>query len=118
LGWSQGELHQQINVEGTRNVAAAARAAGAKLVHVSTVNALALGRRQSPAAEDTALPGIVECPYVLTKRASEEVVLEEVGRGLSATIVHPGLIFGPWDWKPSSGKMFLAVARYTPFAPT
>jgi len=118
LGWTQRDLHEQINVQGTRNVAAAARAAGAKLVHVSSVNALGLGLRTQPADEESALPGIVECPYVLTKRAAEQIVLEEVGRGLVASIVNPGLLLGPWDWKPSSGKMFLAVARFAPWAPT
>jgi dihydroflavonol-4-reductase len=117
LGWTQLDQHQQINVEGTRHVAAAARAAGARLVHVSTVNALGLGLRTEPADEETALPGIVECPYVLTKRAAEQAVLDEVGRGLWAAIVNPGLLMGPWDWKPSSGKMFLAVAKFAPWAP-
>ena len=118
LGWSQADLHQQINVEGTRNVVAAAREAGARLVHVSTVNALGLGRLKQPATEEAALGGIVECPYVRSKREADKIVLEEASRGLWAAIVHPGLIFGPWDWKPSSGKMLLAVARYTPYAPT
>src|SRR6266850_1958271 len=68
LGWKQLDQHQSINVEGTRNVAAAAREAGAKLVHVSAINALGLGRLDQPADEESALPGIVECPYVVTKR--------------------------------------------------
>lgn len=117
LGWTQLDKHQQINVEGTRNVAVAARDAGAKMVHVSSVNALGLGLRTDPADEDSALPGIVECPYVLTKREAERIVQEEVSRGLWAAIVNPGLLLGPWDWKPSSGKMYLAVAHFAPWAP-
>jgi dihydroflavonol-4-reductase len=31
--------------------------------------------------------------------------------------VNPGCMFGPWDWKPSSGKMLLAVARFAPIYP-
>jgi dihydroflavonol-4-reductase len=118
LGWKQVEQHQAINVEGTRHVAAAARAEGAKLVHVSSSNALGLGRLDRPADEDSALPGIVECPYVVTKREAERVVLAEVGRGLDATIVNPCCMFGPWDWKPSSGKMLLAVTKFAPIYPT
>jgi dihydroflavonol-4-reductase len=117
IGWDHGDVHDQINVEGTRNVAAAARSAGAKLVHVSAINALGLGKLEQPADEESALPGIVNCHYVRTKREAERIVLEEVERGLWATIVNPGFILGPWDWKPSSGKMFLAVARFSPFAP-
>ena len=118
LGWKQLEQHRQINVEGTRNVAAAARAAGLRMVHVSGINALGLGRLDQPADEETALPGIVECPYVVTKREAEQVVLAEVARGLDAVIVNPGCMFGPWDWKPSSGKMLLAVTKFAPVYPT
>jgi dihydroflavonol-4-reductase len=117
IGWTQHDLHQRINVEGARNIAAAARLAGAKLVHVSTINALGLGHLSQPADEETALPGIIECPYVTTKRQAELIVLDEVARGLAAVIVNPSLMLGPWDWKPSSGKMVLAVARFAPFAP-
>lgn len=117
IGWSQQREHRTINVEGTRNVAAAARKSGARLVHVSSVNALGLGRLESPATEETALEGIVLCPYVVTKRAGEEVVQEEIRQGLSAVIVNPGFMLGPWDWKPSSGKMLLEVARFAPLAP-
>jgi dihydroflavonol-4-reductase len=48
---------------------------------------------------------------------SETVVLEQVAQGLDAVIVNPGCMFGPWDWKPSSGKMLLAVARFAPIYP-
>ncbi len=117
IGWRQADMHQAINIEGTRHVAAAARAAGARLVHVSTVNALGLGRLEEPADEETALPGIVPVPYVTTKRAAEQVVLDEVDRGLWAAIVHPATMFGPWDWKPSSGRMLLEVTQRSLFAP-
>ena len=34
-------------------------------------------------------------------------------------MIHPGFMLGPWDWKPSSGRMLLAVAQqFTPLAPT
>lgn len=117
IGWTQLDLHRQINVEGTRNVAAAARQAAAKLVHISSVNALGLGEVASPASEETALPGIVECPYVITKREAEQVVLEEIKKGLWAVLVNPSFMLGPWDWKPSSGKMLLALSRFVPSAP-
>ncbi|MGI8980088.1 MAG: NAD-dependent epimerase/dehydratase family protein [Pirellulaceae bacterium] len=118
IGWSQLKEHQSANVEGAKNVAAATRAAGARMVHVSTVNALGLGRLDNPATEETALPGVILCPYVATKRAGEEAVQKEMEQGLSAVIVNPGFMLGPWDWKPSSGKMLLEVARFAPLAPT
>jgi len=119
FGWTQADLHQAINVDGTRNVAAAARAAGARLVHVSTTNALGLGALAQPADEEHGLlPGIPEVPYVVSKRQAEQIVRDEVSRGLWGTIVNPTTMFGPWDWKPSSGKMLLEVTRFASFAPT
>jgi dihydroflavonol-4-reductase len=118
IGWSQLSEHQAVNVDGARNVAAVARAVGARLVHVSSVNALGLGRLDNPATEETALPGAIPCPYVVTKRAGEAAVEQEIEKGLSAVIVNPSFMLGPWDWKPSSGKMLLAVAHFAPLAPT
>jgi dihydroflavonol-4-reductase len=117
IGWTQRDVHKTINVDGTRNVVTAARESGARLVHVSTINALGLGQRGAPADEETALPGIVPVPYVVTKRAADEVVLGATEHGLWATIVHPATMFGPWDWKPSSGKMLLEVTKFCLIAP-
>lgn len=118
IGWTELDLHWAINVEGTRNVAAAARAAGARLVHVSSTNALRLGKLYEPANEEEGGPGMLELPYVLSKREAERVVLREVDEGLWAAIVNPTTMFGPWDWKPSSGQMILEVSRFAPWAPT
>ena len=45
LGWRGLDLHRSVNVEGTRNVARAAKDAGVRMVHVSSVDALGLGSR-------------------------------------------------------------------------
>ncbi|HUY36356.1 MAG TPA: NAD-dependent epimerase/dehydratase family protein [Pirellulales bacterium] len=111
IGWSGLEKQRAINVDGTRHLAAAAREVGARLVHVSTVDAMGYGTRAKPADEDTPLNGHVACPYVVTKREAEHVVLEQVELGLDAVIVNPAFMLGPWDWKPSSGRMLLAVAK-------
>ncbi|MCR9119826.1 MAG: NAD-dependent epimerase/dehydratase family protein [bacterium] len=118
IGWRQMETSQAVNVDGAKNVAIAAREAGAKMVHVSSVNALGMGAVDALADEETPLGGNVPCGYVLTKRESEVVVQEQVELGLDASIVNPGFMLGPWDWKPSSGKMFLEVANnFTPIGP-
>jgi dihydroflavonol-4-reductase len=31
-------------------------------------------------------------------------------QGLDAVIVNPGFMLGPWDWKPSSGRVLLKIA--------
>jgi dihydroflavonol-4-reductase len=102
LGWTRLDEQREINVEGTRHVAAAAMEEGVRMVLVSSVDALAVGRRDQPADEDTPREGQVPCGYVLTKREAEAVVQQHVAQGLQAP----------------SGRMLLAVARqFTPLAP-
>lgn len=118
IGWSQADLHQAVNVEGTRNIVQAAQKVQARLVYVSSVNALGLGGLDFEADEETARPGIVPCHYVTSKRMAEELVLEQAGNGLNAVVVNPGFMLGPWDWRPSSGRMMLEVtSRFMPLAP-
>ena len=88
-----------------------ARRAGARLVHVSTIDALGLVPYGLISDEETPIAGGVPCTYVVTKREAEQAVLAEVARGLAATIVNPAFVIGPWDWTPSSGRMLLVVAH-------
>jgi dihydroflavonol-4-reductase len=111
IGRTGLQLQEEVNIEGTRCVAEAALAAGCRMVHVSTIDAVGLGSRRAPADEQTPDGRTVLCPYVVTKRAAEKQVLQCVRRGLHAVIVNPGCMLGPWDWKPSSGRMLLEVAR-------
>jgi dihydroflavonol-4-reductase len=109
-GWRYADAMREVNVEGTRRIARAARRAGARFVHISSVDAIGLRPDGEPADEDTP-PGVMpECPYVVTKREAERAVLDEVEQGLDAVIVNPVYMLGPWDWRPSSGRMLLEVA--------
>ena len=118
LGWSGADLAWETNVEGTRCVAQAALEHGLRMIHVSSINALGLGSWQQPADEQSPPGGQVRCPYVLTKREAEEVVRQLAAEGLDVVIVNPGLMFGPWDWKPSSGRILLELTRhFVPLAP-
>jgi nucleoside-diphosphate-sugar epimerase len=111
IGWTGLDAARAINVEGTRHVAQAVLAAGTRLVHVSSIDAIGSGEGGAAADEETVPSGGVLCPYVVTKREAEQVVLSLVEQGLDARIVNPGFMIGPYDWKPSSGRMLLWVAR-------
>ncbi|MHB0957769.1 MAG: NAD-dependent epimerase/dehydratase family protein [Pirellulaceae bacterium] len=118
LGWRNADLHACVNHGGTQQMATAARAAGARMVHVSTINTLGFGTRDRLADETWSAGPNIACPYVTSKQAAERSVREQIEQGLDACIVHPGLMFGPWDWKPSSGRMLIdVVRRFTPLAP-
>lgn len=118
IGWRRMEEAMKVNEVGSRNVAQVAREGELRMVHVSTTNTLAIGRHDAPADESTPGDGQISSTYVLSKRAAEAAVEQEIAAGLQATIVHPGFMLGPWDWKPSSGRMLVEVARRpTPLAP-
>jgi dihydroflavonol-4-reductase len=113
MGWRQSDVYQAINVEGTRNVANACREFGARMVHVSSTDVFGRCSLTIPTDEETPPGPTPKTPYAMTKRAAEIVVLDECERGLNGVIVNPGFMLGPWDWKPSSGKVVLAVGRGT-----
>ncbi len=98
---------EAVNVKGTENVLAALPE-GVRLIHVSTVDALGMRSRAQPADEDCA-PAAHEggVPYVDTKRLADQRVLAHGG---NTVIVYPTYMIGPWDWRPSSGKMLLEIA--------
>lgn len=114
IGWTKLEESRRINVAGTAALARAARERGVPMVHVSTVNTLGRKSIESPADETTKLEDFVACSYVVTKREAEEAVKAEQQKGLRATIVYPGFMLGPYDWKPSSGKMMLETMQQKP----
>lgn len=122
IGWKRMEESMRANRDGSATVAEAARRHGCRMVHIGTVNTLALAAGNQPATEDsviTALTEQVPCAYVASKRASVAAVQQAIDRGLDANFVHPGFMLGPWDWKPSSGRMMLELGRrYIPACPT
>jgi len=103
------------NVEGTRHVVQAVRDARVpRLVHCSTVGAVGLTENGAPCTEEArwnfAEHGLDD-GYVTTKRQAEGVVREAVAEGLDAVIVNPTYMLGPYDAKPSSGKLIQGVAE-------
>jgi len=81
------------NVEGTAEVARAARRLGIRLVHTSSLGATGPRSPQRPPDEDEALRPINA--YGESKRRSEEIVKNLAG--LDWTIVRPTLVYGPRD---------------------
>ena len=91
----------QVNVEGTRLAAVAARRLGVRLVHVSSVSVY--GRQaadEPPGTRNEAAPsGPLEEHdyYARSKRMAEAMVRAEVALGLEATILRPCVVYGEGD---------------------
>ncbi|TWU48169.1 NAD-dependent epimerase/dehydratase family protein [Rubripirellula reticaptiva] len=122
IGWQRMEESMRVNRDGTAMIVEACIEHDKPIVHIGTVDTLALGAREKPASETTRLNengSATLCSYVASKRAGVDVVKSAVRRGLQALIIHPGFMLGPWDWKPSSGQMIVEVAKtWRPLAPS
>ena len=101
--WAPKPLFEATNVEGTRNVLAAAERAGVEtVVYASSVAALGTPQRGGAADETTpADPAEIIGPYKLSKYRAEQEALAAVGRGLRVVIVNPSFPVGPGDVKPT-----------------
>jgi dihydroflavonol-4-reductase len=93
----------RANVEGTRSVLAAARAAGVpRTVHTSSVAAIGVRNDGAPADETyQSAPGRLIGAYKRSKYLAEMEVRRAVGAGQDVVIVNPTTPVGPWDAKPT-----------------
>jgi nucleoside-diphosphate-sugar epimerase len=115
-------VHQQTNVDGTRVVYEAARAAGARrFVHISSVIVYGTAP-QSNGNGDGAVPESTPYPaepdrwayYLRSKVAAEQVVLEAPEGGPEVVVLRPGLIYGPGAEGPvTRGLVQLGSVRLT-----
>lgn len=95
--WGAMDDFVRVNVEGTRNVLDAAQAAGARVVHISSV--AIWGFRFENELDDDHEPRPCGVPYVDTKGSSDVLA-----RRRGAVVVRPGDVYGPrsipWAVRP------------------
>lgn len=103
------------NIDGTANVISAVKKAKSpRLIHCSSIVTRAISETGEPVTEKEAWNfgkfGLDD-GYAVTKYKSEQLVLAAAKNGLDAVIVNPTYMFGPYDSKPSSGKMIIDVIQ-------
>lgn len=82
------------------------------LVHTSTSNTVGCGTAEKPATEEAPMaPPFKGGYYADSKREGERVILAAATEGRHVVVVNPGFMIGPWDVKPSSGRLLLAAFR-------
>jgi dihydroflavonol-4-reductase len=90
---SREEEYVAVNVDGTREVAAAAGERGARLVYVSSLAAAGPAGPRAPRSEDD--PPAPMTAYGRSKLGGERAVAAVTG--LQWTILRPGVVYGPGD---------------------
>ena len=106
------ELYR-TNVDGTRNILGAARAAGVRrVVYTSSVATIGIPKDGTPGSEDTpsTLADMVG-HYKRSKFLAEEAAREAVRAGSEVVIVNPSTPVGPGDIKPTpTGQLVFDAA--------
>jgi dihydroflavonol-4-reductase len=118
LGAFDPQQLYRTNVEGTRNILDAARAAGVRrVVYTSSVATIGIPADGSPGTEATrATVSDMIGHYKRSKFLAEEVARDAARAGTPVVIVNPSTPVGPGDVKPTpTGQMVLdAAAGRTP----
>ncbi len=103
-----------VNVQGTKDLLAAAAEAGvSRVIYTSTVGTLGNPGDGTPGTEDTPV-SLAEMTghYKRSKFLAEQAVLEFVRQGLPVVLVHPSTPVGPWDSRPTpTGQMIVDFLR-------
>jgi dihydroflavonol-4-reductase len=111
---ARGEIYFRINVQGTENVIEAVLENKIKrLIHVGSASSFGYGTIENPGNETTPFKSAkYKVDYIESKKLGQERVINAVKeRGLNALIVCPTFMIGPYDSKPSSGAMIIAIVN-------
>lgn len=103
----------KVNIEGTENVIQAVKDNKIKrLVYVGTANSFGNGSSLDDLGDETNeyTAHKYGLDYMDSKKKAQDLLLDAVKNdGLPALIVNPTFMIGPYDSKPSSGTMVLAI---------
>jgi dihydroflavonol-4-reductase len=108
------EYFKKVNIIPTEHIVRAVLSQGNKrMVYVSTANTFAPGSKENPGSESSPFSlKRFNSGYINSKYIAQRHVLENVAHnGLNAVIVNPTFIIGPFDSKPSSGKLILHALK-------
>lgn len=111
---ARGEIYFKINVKGTENaIEAALQNKMKRLVHVGSASSFGYGTMENPGNETSAYKSAkYKVDYIESKKLGQEKVIAAVKeKGLDAIVVCPTFMIGPYDSKPSSGALIIAIAK-------
>ncbi len=95
-------LNARIRTEGTRNLVAAAKAAGARRFIVQSV-AFAYAPGKEPHVETDPL-NLVDGPRLVTVRAAADMERQVLESGMEGIVLRYGLLYGPGTWSEGPAR--------------
>ncbi|MFH4967751.1 NAD-dependent epimerase/dehydratase family protein [Gaetbulibacter sp. M240] len=100
--------YENINLRGTKKVVQAAiKMKLKKFVFVSTANVCGFGPKNDPGSETQAIKKpFSDSSYSISKKKAQDYVLSMTSK-IEVVVVNPSFMIGPYDSKPSSGKIIL-----------
>jgi dihydroflavonol-4-reductase len=104
------EVFERINVNSTKNIIQASMNQGNKrMVYISTAATFGPGPKDNPGTEQSPFAlRAFHSGYIDSKVMAQEYILKSVTtQGLNAVVINPTFMIGPYDVKPSSGKIIL-----------
>jgi dihydroflavonol-4-reductase len=108
----------EVNINGTKNVVNACIENDVKhLIHISSISALGDSKGKIIDEETPRDFNDYHSNYSKGKYLSEQEVWRGIQEGLSATILNPGVIFGPNNCTRSSGTMIARIDKGLPALP-
>ncbi|HSR38587.1 MAG TPA: NAD-dependent epimerase/dehydratase family protein [Phnomibacter sp.] len=101
-----------MNVEGTRNVIAAAEQSGVhRLVFTSSAVVFSRSIRTAITEEDPLMDPFEE-DYAITKFLAQKEIIAAAKRGMQAVIVNPPRVYGPSSFENNANALNNLVAKY------
>ena len=108
----------EVNINGTKNIVNACVENDVKhLIHVSSISALGDSKGDIIDEETPRDFNDYHSNYSKGKYLSEQEVWRGIQEGLNATILNPGVIFGPNNCTRSSGTMIARIEKGLPALP-
>ena len=108
----------EVNINGTKNIVNACIENDVKhFIHVSSISALGDSKGEIIDEETPRNFNDYHSNYSKGKYLSEQEVWRGIQEGLNATILNPGIIFGPNNCTRSSGTMIARIEKGLPALP-
>jgi dihydroflavonol-4-reductase len=108
------EIINKVNIQGTKNVIDTVLKHKVKrLIHIGTANSFDSGSKDNPGTETNPYGAHkYGLDYMDSKKKAQDLILSAVKeKALNAVVVNPTFMIGPYDSKPSSGSMIIALKK-------